>query len=371
MSKLLILLVNFVLLRLAVAGTSELEGDLKESQKLEPSVELSQKEKVQNAWINGSQTLSSHELSNQPEEFELKFQEAKLKKSAEETNGTRSSGKRRAKSNGSNQTSSVIKMISSLIDQIDRLDLKRLLVESLNQLQQPRLAELILPSVAKRRPGLRDTKSTNETLKTAKVNGSAIAAESGNLLSITRQLVKLARNGFTGSEFGSNPLLGAHSANWLGPLIAMPTMLSAAATHAMHAADQSAEFGHHHLASSKSDWFWVIMPAIIAVGAGVIIVPLIAAWLVSGAMSQNTLTVAAGKRRRRRDTRGLGQDPLALELTHSDVFKLLDLHAWLDDLAPDLFVSKLSRLHEALESIGSGLVNSKILQAKEAHRRAP
>lgn len=267
------------------------------------------------------------------------------------------------------------KLLGNVLQQLEKVDLKRLMSDSLGQSSQSRigLGEYI-PANKRRKTNESEYhkssadlnqqgNATSDAIRVArpKINGSAIVTETGNLLSITRQLVKLARNGFGATEFGPTGgahMLGGSSPNWLGPLIAMPTMLGAAASHALHAsADQSLDFGqHHHLA--KSDWFWVVMPAIIAVGAGVIIVPLIAAWLVSGAMSQNTLTVAAGRRRRRRDTLGQSMDPLELKQTHSDIFQLLDLHSWLDDIAPEILISKLSRLHQALESVGTDLIGS-------------
>lgn len=308
-----------------------------------------------------------------------------------------SGAKRRSKSaKSSNPANRMLRLVSSFIEQLDRVDLKRLIAESLLQLQQSRMsvADLTLPLGNRRKfstptQPLQTTNvntnqqhqpnsGANETLKRArpKLNGSAIATETGNIFSITRQLVKLARNGFVGAEFGPlgaiGPALGSSPTNWLGPLIAMPTMLSAAATHAIHAAsDHSADFGHH-FAASKGDWFWVVMPAIICVGAGVIIVPLIAAWLVSSAMSQNTMTVAAGRRRRRRrrDTKAsFSTDPLALESTHSDLFRLLDLHRWLDDMEPETIVSKLARLHKALEFVGTELINSTIAQPNQANSK--
>lgn len=69
-----------------------------------------------------------------------------------------------------------------------------------------------------------------------------------------------------GGEFG------AGSGSWM-----MSPMLSAA-SHLFH--DTSDPFvGATALA--KSDWFWAVVPAVIAIEAGVIVVPLIAASIIS------------------------------------------------------------------------------------------
>lgn len=277
---------------------------------------------------------------------------------------------------------SILSVIKNIIDNLDKIDLKRVLSDSMSQIQKGKLDlnEILKIAGIKRRSGTinhsiidlisadgrsSQTGPIDQSTKTSgsrpKLNGSSILAESDNLLSITKQLVKLARTGFVGGEFDPSGqiLNSAAGAGLLAPLIGVPTMLSAASQALQSAADESGEHSehHHHHAAARGDMFWVVMPAIIAVGAGVIIVPLIAAWLISSAMSQNTMTVAAGRRRRKRDLLDQYLDPLSLRSTYSGLFSMLDIHRLLED-EPDLVISKLSKLHDSLESVTKHLINS-------------
>lgn len=207
--------------------------------------------------------------------------------------------------------------------------------------------------------------------KQQKLNASAIAAEKDNLLSVTRQLVKLARNQFGGGNlwFGSGSQgrdAGLFGGNSMG-LLSAASQLAASSFYPEVYPDASAQvhnFGHGHAMSAKSDWFWLVMPAVIVFGAGVIVVPLIAAWLVSNAMGQSTLTVSAGKRRRRRDVSGFERPgELTLESNYADLFKMLNLHQLLDE-APDLLVNKLAKLNGAFESFKMHFLDTKATPSK-------
>lgn len=275
-----------------------------------------------------------------------------------QTTGT-SGGQRQGKSAASRQkepksAGSIAHLLVSLL-QLDKADMRRAISESLAHLARsaPDLASELVrisrwPS-GKRANGPTGASNSSSAAvsqqrdKEKRANASALAAETGNLLSITRQLVKLARGQVMG-EYGQ-------PYSWAWPFGA-PSMLPAG-SHMFH---EPADFTG---ASLKSDWFWVVAPAVIVIGAGVIVIPLIGAWLVSHMMNQNTLTVSAGRRRRRRQ---VGADGLPAGSVHPDLARLLDIHRLLDD-APELLVDKLSKLHRALDSVGSGLLGASLAGA--------
>lgn len=272
-------------------------------------------------------------------------------------------------------------LLLNLLEQLEKVDVKKIISDSLSQ------SKLSATKGASNKsfPVYRDSSTkqlSNSTIATANknsnsnsngnklnntiepdhpdgraregFNASVLGGDTGNLLSITKQLVKLARNQMVGGEYGSTY---PSSSSWFSPLV-MPSMLSAA-SHMLH--DSNADFT---AASLKSDWFWVVVPAVIVIGAGVIVVPLIAAWLVSNMMNQNTFTVSAGRRRRRRKRDVSFSNQFNQEFPnqthssiHEDLFKMLDIHRLLDD-APQLLVDKLSRFYTALDSVGSTLGDS-------------
>lgn len=284
-------------------------------------------------------------------------------------NQPKSRKSRKEKINGNGNKNQVLTMFSTLIENFDKIDMKRLFTETMSQVQKGKIDfNDVLSTLTKRRSFDTTTARSygiNDTMRNAKpkINGSAILAEGDNLLSITKQLVKLARTGFVGNEYPpSHPVHHINSGNMAGllnPLIGVPSMMNGATHSLQSSADESGDHGseHHHHAAARGDMFWVVMPALIAVGAGVIVVPLIAAWLISSTMNQNTMTVAAGKRRRRRDVLDQILDPLSLESTHAGLFRMLDIHRILED-APDLVIAKLSRLHDALDSVNKYIINS-------------
>ena len=216
----------------------------------------------------------------------------------------------------------------------------------------PNLAELVGNFAGQLERAWRAS-STRRTHKEAKLNGSALAAEGANLLSVTKQLVRLARDQRLLGREAADHLLGAaglHS-SWSSPPpppSVWPGALLAAASGALH--DSLALEGHQHHsqhAMAKSDWLWFVAPAVICIGAAVIVVPLIAAYLVSNAMAQNTFSVSAGRRRRKRHA------PLASE--HStELLGLLDPSALLGE-TPLFLVQKLAHLHGLLEHLGAHL----------------
>lgn len=279
------------------------------------------------------------------------------------------------------QTPSIGQLMINMLGQLERIDLKRIIVDSLEQVKRSNptydqpldwLASVVAPlwpSRARAAQRFSNDGSTNTTTKTVsnptnkpqanrtreRISLGALSAETGNLLSITKQLVKLARSGITGSEFGAG--LGHSLAPWMAAPIMMPSMLSAASHMFGH--DSGNDFTS---ATLKSEWFWVVVPAVIVIGAGVIVIPLIAAWLVSHMMNQSTFTVTpAGRRRRKRHAPNSNES--SGNPFRSDLLKMLDIHQLLDD-EPELLVGKLSRFHKALDSIGSGLLDS-VMQSKK------
>lgn len=279
------------------------------------------------------------------------------------------------------QAQPISQLLINMLGQLERIDLKRIIVDSLEQVKRSNptndqpldwLASVVAPlwpSRARATQRSSNDGTTNTTAKTMsnqtnkhqanrtreRISVGALSAETGNLLSITKQLVKLARSGITGSEFGAG--LGHSLAPWMAAPIMMPSMLSAASHMFGH--DSGSDFTS---ATLKSEWFWVVVPAVIVIGAGVIVIPLIAAWLVSHMMNQNTFTVTpAGRRRRKRHAPNSNEGPG--NPFRSDLLKMLDIHQLLND-EPELLVGKLSQFHKALDYIGSGLLDS-AMQSKK------
>lgn len=274
------------------------------------------------------------------------------------------SNRRRRKRQQQVTGNSFAKLFINLLGELEKVDFKRLIADSLSEGRSPNVvsnSSSNLDEKLVRRSGNRRMNNITTTTMVDKVgindvgvksrervNSSALGGDTGNLLSITRQLVKLARSQMVaGNDYGS---MYPSSSSWFSPIMPiMPSMLSAA-SHMLHDSGDSLT-----AASLKSDWFWVVVPAMIVIGAGVIVVPLVAAWLVSHMMNQNTFTVSAGRRRRKRSS-GLPTDSTGGSSIHQDLFRMLDIHRLLDD-APQLVVEKLSRLHSALDSVGSTIAD--------------
>jgi len=349
--KLLILIANLLLLRL-VASAASSAPEPKQTEALGQtnssnhnydssildqinSLDFSASEQTESSTGKARQTL-------QQEHF-ARDETAERKESPSEgytnsANGAQESRPRRAgkstagsrkRQSGAAGPANFGQLLLNLLGQLEKVDVRGLISSSLQQVGSSQARS------SSGQPALRrSAANSNGTSPRERVNASSISAEAGNLLSVTQQLVKLARSQVLGGDFSS----------WLSPMT-MPSMLSAA-SHMMH---DSNDFTS---ASLKSDWFWVVAPAVIVIGAGVIVVPLIAAWLVSHMMNQNTFTVSAGRRRRRRHAGQLSRQTSSAA-SHQDLFKLLDIHRLLDD--PELLVDKLGRFHKALESVGSQL----------------
>ena len=411
--KVLVILINLVLLRLVVATelaapsietSSTSEAASTKLEHLRSVIEEAQMahEHQQQAPSSGSASVfdhissldyspvASHHLSDEltatgkknnallssSDDNKLQQIEDKQQQHEKQTRPVRSQKRRsRAKlatthPSAGSQLNSIASLVFNVLGQLEKVDVKRVLAD-LSQLGSAPPPQARTPpppaSPIKASSGLTSSNisAAEQQQRDGKLNVSALTAEGANLLGITKQLVKLARNQVLGDDqWGSGQQhyyassfpggyqtgLPASSASWL---TSAPASMLSAASHALH---DSLDFGSHHShhqASLKSDWFWWAAPAVIVVGAGVIVVPLIAAWLVSQAMSQNAFTLTAGRRRRRRSTASLagdGPDPFR----PVDLFKLLDLHQLLDD-APELLVEKLSKFYSALDSIGARL----------------
>lgn len=281
-------------------------------------------------------------------------------KSVTEDGATNNKSKRKLKHAAANSSPpSVGQILVGLLGQLEKMDVKRMITDSLANLKadatiggNKSTSNGKFQTIQKRSNGGNiTTEQSHVSSNKGRVNASALGAETGNLLSITKQLVRLARSQMIGGEYmpPSAHYGAGGSSSW--PAL-MPSMLSAA-SNMFH--DSTNDFTG---ASLKSDWFWMVVPAVIIIGAGVIVIPLIAAWLVSSVMNQNTFTVSAGRRRKRRDISDQEKlGPFSSNSLHGDLFKMLDIHKFLED-SPHLLVNKLSQLHNALESVGSSLVDS-------------
>lgn len=345
----------FLFLGLALARLSSAESQL----------EVTKRQETDHSSGGGSVSvldgINSLEHTQQAIDVPLVSQQAQV------TAPTVKSSRRRSKSKSlvsrRQQQQPIAILIANLLNQLERADFRRVLSDLVASSSSAPLDHAEQRSASSGK--VYANKSADVKLASApasqqqrdgKLNVSALSAESGNLLSITKQLVKLARNQVLGNEFGH---YFAGSPSWSSPL--MPSMLSAA-SYALH---DSLDFGGHSTgASLKNEWFWWVAPAVIVIGTGVIVLPLIAAWLVSQAMSQNTFTVSAGRRRRRRSAPVASGD----HKHHLDLFKLLNIHRLLDD-APELLVEQLSRLHDALDHVGAQFLkpNGGQLERKSIH----
>lgn len=361
--KLLFLIANLIFVRMALAVSAETS----ETENLvDPSTNLNQQQQQQDSSIlnnissldfapneQTARTQPNQELH--PDEKVLSFssdqQDQYLNYSNNKLENTTQSNKsnRAGKSSGRKRyasTPTFAQLLINLLSQLEKVDVKRLITDSMSQVKSSTRANSNLPDL--RQPSRRSSNNLTSESSTPKtkerINGSALSAETGNFLSITKQLVKLARGQMMGGAGlgGSSGEFGSLN-SWLNPMM-MPSMLSAAGHMFQHDSNDFA-------AASKSDLFWMVVPAVIVIGAGVIVIPLIAAWLVSHMMNQNTFTVSAGRRRRRRDVSGQN-----LFSPNSDLLQMLDIHQLMDD-APQLLVDKLTRLHAALDSVGSSLAD--------------
>lgn len=236
------------------------------------------------------------------------------------------SKRRQAAANYEFGSASIAKMLIDAIGQLERVDFKRLLSDSIKQMQNSSDFKHLTGQISSR-------SSTGNNTK-AKLNGP-LSNEAGNFLSVTKQLMKLARSGIMPTDSYS-----AYPSYWSSTSSMMPSMLSAA-SHMFAGHDQADFTG----ASLKSDWFWLIAPAIIVIGSGVIVIPLIAAWLVSYMMNQNSLTVTAGRRRRKREA----HEPQASG--REDLATMLGVSQLLED--PRLMAESLGKFHRALESVAA------------------
>lgn len=321
--KLLFLVTNLALLRLVLAdisgqtGTNPVEKPVTGINKSkEVPIDLQASSAIALEHINSLDYAPGGTLSSTHDQPELV---APKKPSAKRRSGRAAQHK--------SVIGNVTSLFVNLLGQLEKTDFKRLINDAL---------AMAIPEKGTTRRSGADGISANSSQP--KSRSGLLSAETDNLLSVTKQLVKLARSQVMRSEFGS-PM-----SSWLTPMV--PSMI-AAASHAIH--DSHADFTG---ASLKSDWFWVVAPAVIVVGAGVIVLPLIAAWLVSHMMNQNTFTVSAGRRRRKRDllSQGLHQFGSSSSM-HSDLFKLIDIHRVLDhELEPQLLVNKLAQLQSFLSS---------------------
>lgn len=320
--KLLVLMANLVFVRFATAEHQQLHNQTSDP---EATSKLTSQQKQFEIFdnINSLDYSPDHQIRVEPVVSTMSQSTSNTvvsqpDKSSKRTGKSRAGNRKRV---APSSTAAVAHLLMNLVGQLEKVDVKRLILDSFatrnshngNEFQQ------------------RNHTSTNTKGK-ERVNVSALSAETGNLLSITKQLVKLARNQYGGGEF-IDPSTG--------PPLFMPSMLSAAASHIFH--DSTGDFTG---AALKSDWFWMVVPAVIVIGSSVIVIPLIAAWIVSNMMSQNSFTVSAGRRRRKRDIEYSGDDTL-----HKDMFKLLDVHQLLKDSVPQLLIGKLSRLDEALKRV--------------------
>lgn len=346
-AKLLILVANLVLVRLALATSIEINlHQASDNQKPDDRQQHSSASILDG--INSLDYAANASLANtEPQvqhmagDLQANHQEAVYphkdplpRSSAMNLNSRRVAKSASMRRQQQQQQPSLPQTIISLLGQLEKVDVKRIIADSLKQIEG-RSSGTRHPSPA----------ATNQTSKAKErvIGAGSLAADTGNLFSIGKQLVKLARSQ-VGSDFNS----------WLSPMMAAPSFLSGAS----HFGDSLGDFGST-AASAKSDWFWLVVPAVIVVGAGVIVIPLIAAWLVSNVMSQNTFTVSAG-RRRRRDVSSVS----AAGQPHNDLLKLLDIHQVLDE--PQWLVEKLARFHKALESVGTRSLQAALDKHKES-----
>jgi len=285
------------------------------------------------------------------------------------TTSTQSSGgaspKRRAKSSpgrGGQSAGAAAAAASSLLvgllRQLESVDLGRLFAGSPSWASPRNGAKVWLEQTNRSQlnessKGDRGKQNGQGVDKESRLNVSALSAEGANLLSITKQLVKLARNQvLSGGPMGMEQWFGSPGSSFGGGGMGLPSSLMSAASSAFN---EALEPHHQQHAMGKSDWFWLVAPAVIVIGAAVIVIPLVAAYLVSNAMSQNTFTVSAGRRRRKRAAQeaGLGSVEALLELQSGQrlVDRLSQFHGALESVARRLRRSEPQqmRLHERLQ----------------------
>lgn len=268
--------------------------------------------------------------------------------------------RKKAKSNNS-----MAHLVLNLLGQLEKVDMKRLISDSLAQFAASPGRQSASEPV-KGRNSSTDKHQANNGNSTSKqsaphnrdqrLNVSAVTADTGNLLSITEQLVKLARSSMIGGDYAYGGVSPYSASSWSMSPVMAPSMLSAA-SHILHDS-----LGHDFTgASLKSDWFWLVAPAVIVIGAGVIVIPMIGAWLVSHMMNQNTFTVAAGRRRKRSIDGSYGG--------HDELLRLLNIHQLLDD-APELLVNKLGEFHRVLDSVGAKYIDSALIGRKQDKKKS-
>ena len=317
--KLLFIVANVVLIKFTLASTNGQSDDLDSLNGTRQADTVAVLENI-NSLDFGSR-IDDHWLASKTEQQEAN-------RMADQPRPAKAGKRKRVGKSRQQQASNLAGgLVLSLLSQLDKLDFKRIMASSLAQLGQE-----LGGGPIERRSASDEQKATNKSGPTNGKErghiGASMVADTGNLLSITKQLVKLAR-GQVLSDFGSG---------WWAPgSMTAPSMLSAA-SHLLH---DSSDF---HGASLKSDWFWLVAPAVIVIGTGVIVIPLIAAYLVSHLMNQNTFTVTAGRRRRRRQVAEPLAPPGELDLRH------------LFEAAPQLLINQVSRLNQAFESVESKLV---------------
>ena len=256
----------------------------------------------------------------------LKFEEAAAAK-----------GKRRSKNlKGRQEVETVARLLLKLLGKLETVDFKQLLLGGGGATAQ------------KRSDSAKLTQGGDRTATSGRLNASSsFAGETGNLLSITKQLVKLAR-GHMLNDFGP------HYSSYQPFYQSMPSNLAAAASNMFHDTFDSLSGSSSGHLSAKSDWLWLVTPAAIVLGAGVILVPLVAAYLVSNMVQQNTFTVSAGRRRRKRQASELRPETSDEQL----LGHLLDWHKLFDGTNPELLVEQLARFHSALNNVDASFIKS-------------
>lgn len=395
--KLLILVVNLVFVRLALVSAGESSLEVTKETSLpgghQAQVGAALFDKINSLdFAPNEQTINLTSTNHQAQDKQNGLHDADVSSSSSSSslylhqvkNGDKETrNRRKAKSGaGANMSnlrrhavpSTIPQLLFSLLGQLEKVDVKRIIMDSIAQMRSGVDLNANGRSAGQRqtikRRSSNSNSGSNSTPKSSDLEQAAtsaaanqtskskerldvnsLAGDTGNLLSITRQLAKLARSQVLGgAEFGS-------PSSWFSP---SPSMASSMFSGAGGSHFNLDPVGHDFTAAGfKSDWFWLVVPAVIVIGAGVIVVPLIAAWLVSQMMGHNTFTVSAGRRRRRRDVNSSqASDPLAFESTHKDLFRMLDIHQFLDD--PQFLTEKLAQFHKALESASSSFIKSSL-----------
>lgn len=113
-------------------------------------------------------------------------------------------------------------------------------------------------------------------------------------------------------------------------------------------------------ATAKSDWFWLIVPAVIVVGAGVIILPLIAACFVS-MFTSGSYTLSAG--RKKRDVTG-AENQAANGRSLLDIYKSMSGN---QDFIQQL-IGDLAQFDKALSSVERFIQNHSDINSKKRYK---